>query len=200
MSEISETSRTMSKIPIPARLVAFDVALKDFYLELEKAVIQKAKSKGYYVEGEDSGRNLFDFIGKYAEGHSIGEIIYKAIRWTRKRDPEDLVKIAAWAFLTWDYNRRNGTFHIAENPLNKAIMGWENEIEKLREVNETAIPGPTNEAHSGSITCLQCGYVRSAHKYDALMNRYNCPVRGSDQTPWYFTTKEDINNRTEDKK
>jgi hypothetical protein len=187
MSEISETSRTMSKIPIPARLVAFDVALKDFYLELEKAVIQKAKSKGYYVEGEDSGRNLFDFIGKYAEGHSIGEIIYKAIRWTRKRDPEDLVKIAAWAFLTWDYNRRNGTFHIAENPV-------------IESHTQVPIPTDTSDAHALSTVCIQCNYVKSAHKYDALMNRYNCPVRGSDQTPWYFTTKEDINNRTEDKK
>lgn len=106
LQEMSETANSRKK-DIPASLVNFEVALDDYFLEIKKAVLQKAKEKGYYTQGEDSGRNLYDFIAKYATGHGIGEIIYKAIRWTRKRDPEDLVKIAAWAFLEWDYNRRN---------------------------------------------------------------------------------------------
>jgi hypothetical protein len=33
--------------------------------------------------------------------HSIAEIIYKAVRYSQLRDPEDLEKIAAWAELEW---------------------------------------------------------------------------------------------------
>lgn len=33
--------------------------------------------------------------------HPCGEIIYKAVRYARKGDPDDLVKIAAWAKLIW---------------------------------------------------------------------------------------------------
>lgn len=33
--------------------------------------------------------------------HAVGEIIYKAVRYARKGDPDDLVKIAAWAELIW---------------------------------------------------------------------------------------------------
>ncbi len=161
MEKMSQTANS-GKGDIPANLVNIETALKDFYLEIEKVVSKKAKEKGYYVEGEDSGRNLYDFIGKYASGHGIGEIIYKAIRWTRKRDPEDLIKIAAWAFLEWDHNRRQVNLYIPKEY-----------IEKLKELTE--------DHSSESIPCRHCHYVKSAHIKDTLMNRLICPIQPHDK-------------------
>lgn len=48
-----------------------------------------AKEKGY-------NDNLEQLTGIE---HHIGEIIYKAVRYRSKKDPDDLVKIAAWALL-----------------------------------------------------------------------------------------------------
>ena len=38
-------------------------------------------------------------------GHALGEITYKVIRYAKRRDPNDLLKIAAWAFLIWHIDR-----------------------------------------------------------------------------------------------
>lgn len=53
-----------------------------------------AKEKGY-----DS--DLLSFCQKMRLTHAEGEIIYKLVRYNRKRNPEDLLKIAAWAYLMW---------------------------------------------------------------------------------------------------
>jgi hypothetical protein len=37
------------------------------------------------------------------DAHAIGEIIYKAVRYSKRGDKDDLVKIAAWAFLIYKY-------------------------------------------------------------------------------------------------
>ena len=37
-------------------------------------------------------------------GHALDEIIYKVRRYAARRDPADLVKIAAWAYLVWRFD------------------------------------------------------------------------------------------------
>ena len=67
-------------------------------LELLDGVAEK---KGY--DGE-----LFKFCQRMGLSHAEGEIIYKVVRYNRKHNPEDLVKIASWAFLIWnDHNEAN---------------------------------------------------------------------------------------------
>ena len=51
-----------------------------------------------------NGRNaLYEFVrdhvGQSPHAHALGEIIYKAVRFARKGNIEDVQKIAAWAFL-----------------------------------------------------------------------------------------------------
>lgn len=38
-------------------------------------------------------------------GHTLGEITYKTIRYAKRRDPNDLLKVAAWAYLVWRFDR-----------------------------------------------------------------------------------------------
>ena len=38
-------------------------------------------------------------------GHALGEIIYKVRRYAARRNAEDLVKIVAWAYLVWRFDR-----------------------------------------------------------------------------------------------
>lgn len=57
-----------------------------------RGVLDRGGIKGYNDALRHICRNL---------PHALGEIIYKAVRYHHKRDPEDLVKIAAWAELVW---------------------------------------------------------------------------------------------------
>lgn len=127
---------------IPARLGNFEVAFDDFTAEMKRKVIGQAKEKGYITGNEDSGRNLYDFIDRYIgnHGHAIGEIIYKAVRFSRRKDPQDIVKVAAWAFLVWDSQRR-------DSPAEKEV-----ELQK----------GP-GRAHIEGTPCKNCNMSYSAH-------------------------------------
>lgn len=40
--------------------------------------------------------------------HPLGEIVFKAVRYSRQGNPEDLVKIAAWAKVVWEGECVNG--------------------------------------------------------------------------------------------
>lgn len=61
-----------------------------------------ARQKAYNATGVDGPNQLFDFIYSVADmGHALGEIIYKVIRYKAKGNPEDIEKVAAWAFLVW---------------------------------------------------------------------------------------------------
>ena len=57
-----------------------------FFIEVRKAIEGKAKDKGY-------GQELEDFMAKALPDHALGEIIYKAVRYSRKHDKEDLIKL-----------------------------------------------------------------------------------------------------------
>jgi len=62
------------------------------------ATIEKAAEKGY----DDFGGACF----KMTTGlHALGEIWHKVVRFIRKKDPEDLMKIASWVYVYWCYER-----------------------------------------------------------------------------------------------
>ena len=94
-----------------------DLEMKDFADSIYQFAAQvagmlsgEALGKGYSSDG--SGRWLIDAVAKItgdSDAHPAGEIIYKVRRWESKRDPKDLVKIAAWAFLMWDRVQRDGS-------------------------------------------------------------------------------------------
>jgi NTP pyrophosphatase (non-canonical NTP hydrolase) len=72
---------------------------KAFVEGVHSLVYGKALDKGY--ANEDDGSALRHFVDKYFPGHALGEVVYKAVRYAAKRDPADLLKIAAWAFLVY---------------------------------------------------------------------------------------------------
>lgn len=69
----------------------------------------KAASKGYSTTGIDGQNPLYEFVQDFAGfGHAGGEIVYKVRRYAAKRNPEDLLKVAAWAYLAWRHHDRRG--------------------------------------------------------------------------------------------
>lgn len=86
---------------------SFEENLEYFQNEVSKILLKTAQEKGYGTE-EEGGRELYDFIHDNfnRDGHALGEIVYKAIRYRKKGEMEDLIKIAAWAFLIYDRRLR----------------------------------------------------------------------------------------------
>jgi len=72
-----------------------------FMSEVRDLMEAKARTKGYHDSTADGPNQLFEFVEEHCPGHAEGEIIYKVVRYLSKRDPTDLLKIAAWAFLKW---------------------------------------------------------------------------------------------------
>ena len=60
-----------------------------------------AVTKGYNATGPDGSNPLDDFCGAFFPDHRLGEVVYKCVRFKRKRLLEDLEKAAAWLFLEW---------------------------------------------------------------------------------------------------
>lgn len=73
---------------------------EEFMDQVTGILNQGAKDKGYDHD-RDGGKTLNDFVATYFKGHSLGEIVYKAVRYQSRQDPTDLLKIAAWAYLEW---------------------------------------------------------------------------------------------------
>ena len=72
-----------------------------------REVFQKSVSKGYGPMQPDEHNPLYSFmLTFFSNDHALGEIIYKSIRYRNKRNPEDLIKIAAWAWLVWMHHWR----------------------------------------------------------------------------------------------
>lgn len=67
-----------------------------------------AAVKGYSAMGPDGPNELYSFIQSMSGGHqhALGEIVYKARRFAAKGNEEDVLKIAAWAFLIYKHNQR----------------------------------------------------------------------------------------------
>lgn len=75
----------------------FDIFIRNVKDKLENT----AKEKDYNIGGVDSP-NLLDLMThKHFSGHSLGEVVYKCIRFRAKGDTTDLEKAAAWLFLEW---------------------------------------------------------------------------------------------------
>jgi hypothetical protein len=79
----------------------------EFCQQVEGLLSVTAQGKGYNATGVDGQNAVYEFIYTTTgdHGHAIGEIMYKAIRYMRKRDPQDLLKIAAWAYLIFKHHR-----------------------------------------------------------------------------------------------
>lgn len=79
----------------------------DEFLQIVRDAVEKnAKEKGYNETGISGKNELYEFINGTVgpnDAHALGEIIYKAIRFSKKRDKADLVKIAAWAYLIYNF-------------------------------------------------------------------------------------------------
>lgn len=64
-----------------------------------------ASDKGYSTTGVDDPNQLYNFVQSFAGNHhALGEIVYKAKRYAAKGNVEDVLKIAAWAFLVWKHD------------------------------------------------------------------------------------------------
>lgn len=79
----------------------------DAFVKQTRALMEPtAASKGYSRNGVDGKNALYEFVAEFTnDGHGLGEIVYKAKRYAAKRNDEDLLKIAAWAFLVWRHQR-----------------------------------------------------------------------------------------------
>lgn len=64
-----------------------------------------AEGKGYNRTGADGPNDLYTFIQEMNgnAGHAAGEIVYKVRRYMAKGNPEDILKVAAWAYLIWKH-------------------------------------------------------------------------------------------------
>jgi len=72
-----------------------------------KQLFGKSVSKGYGPMQPDDPNMLYAFMQEFfSDDHALGEIVYKAIRYKNKRNPEDLVKIAGWAWLVFMHHWR----------------------------------------------------------------------------------------------
>lgn len=72
-----------------------------FTSEVRGLLEPTASGKGYNTTGVDGENDLYSFVQSMSGGHqhALGEIVYKARRYAAKGNKEDVLKIAAWAFL-----------------------------------------------------------------------------------------------------
>jgi hypothetical protein len=80
----------------------------DFKVFVEEVMAKlegNAADKGYNTTGPNGDNELYACIQGLSDGdaHAIGEIVYKAVRYSKKKDKQDLIKIAAWAYLVWKF-------------------------------------------------------------------------------------------------
>ena len=91
--------RRSVKHPEPS-FASFCAAVRDLLDET-------ASDKGYHRSGLAGPNPLYTFVAETAggPGHALGEIVYKVRRYAARRNPEDLAKVAAWAYLVWRFDR-----------------------------------------------------------------------------------------------
>jgi hypothetical protein len=80
---------------------------EDFMTEVRASMEPKANAKGYNATGVDGENRLYEYVQGMNEGHghALGEIVYKARRYAAKKNLEDIIKIAAWAFLVYKHHK-----------------------------------------------------------------------------------------------
>ena len=83
----------------------------DAFVAQMRAILEPtAAGKGYNTTGVDGDNSLYEFVAETVggQGHAIGEAIYKIKRYAAKGNPEDLVKLASWAFLMFKHHEDRG--------------------------------------------------------------------------------------------
>ena len=82
-----------------------------FVSEVRGLLEPTAAGKGYNASGVDGPNDLYQFVQTMSGGHqhALGEIVYKARRYAAKGNREDVLKIAAWAFLILKHEPNVGT-------------------------------------------------------------------------------------------
>ena len=70
------------------------------FREAVQGILDRGGNKGYNTALRQICKNL---------PHALGEIVYKVVRYHVRRDPQDLVKVAAWAELEWNDVNREGS-------------------------------------------------------------------------------------------
>ena len=68
---------------------------------------ETAADKGYQRTGLTGPNPMYAFVAETVggPGHALGEIVYKVRRYAARGNPDDLLKIAAWAYLVWRFDR-----------------------------------------------------------------------------------------------
>ena len=90
-------------------VVVVKKATFDEFMGQVRALLEpRAGEKGYSAAGPDGPNPLYELVAEMntGDGHALGEIVYKAKRFAAKGNPEDILKIAAWAFLVWRHRAR----------------------------------------------------------------------------------------------
>lgn len=79
----------------------------EFMGEVRALLEPTAAGKGYNGTGVDGQNELYEFVQGMTGGHhhALGEIVYKAKRYAAKGNKEDVLKIAAWAFLILKHDK-----------------------------------------------------------------------------------------------
>lgn len=73
---------------------------EDFIKGMKYFLEGKAIEKGYLTP---VGNILMDFMNSKFPDHALGEIVYKTVRYSKLKNSEDLLKIAAWACLVYEW-------------------------------------------------------------------------------------------------
>ena len=86
-----------------------------FIAQVHALLEPTASGKGYSTTGVNGFNQLYEFVASFAgPHHALGEIVYKAKRYEAKRNIEDVLKIAAWAFLVYKHHAQPATFTDAD--------------------------------------------------------------------------------------
>ena len=83
------------------RMTEKQESYNDFCNAVRGLLDKGAAEKGYSKGGADGENPVNDFMQVQFPGHSLGEVLYKCLRYQAMGNREDLEKAAAWLYLVW---------------------------------------------------------------------------------------------------
>ena len=155
---------------------SFEQAFAQFFRAVRQIVLGKAQEKGYSKGADGDGRELLDFIKSQFGDHPEGEIVYKLIRWRSKKNPEDLLKAAAWIFLIYDQHHRMlatgkesglGFYEVADTVAEAVDMA----TAPLREAAAQYDPTPNDIQIANIMTEIAAEAMRAEKVHKPMMNQ-----------------------------